>query len=242
MTTATSFVNDINNALDILNRKYTIQGNLKNLKIVAREFRPYGFTYLRFEEVLNYLSKHGFLKLKYTYTDHMMQIGAWGQVEIDEGTYDLGVEHEKQSYVILDLSDDFLKKYENYSDGHSIIVKPVNSRTISSLEIVDPGSAMGYLVVVNEKYDKPIRVSAKPNGSWDILLRLARGEKISVNAKTTATKSLLNSNSNCKLYTQGGYQKTAILVEEDGFLKVAIPLKIITHKTYMTKFNKVKPT
>lgn len=237
MTTAVSFENDIKSVLDILNRKIIFQGEKKVLKIVAREFKPYGFNYLRFEEVLIYLSQMRFFKLKDTYSDHMIQIGAWDQGDIANGTYDLGIEHENQSYVILELSEDFKQKSKNYLAGKKLIEE--NGQPISSLEIVEPDKSLRYIVVINNQYDKPTSVRGK---SWTFLQKVTNGNGVPITKLNKSYKDYFNSNERCKLYTIGNYRKTKIISERDGMFVAAIPIKIISNKSYQTKLNKLKAT
>lgn len=106
---------------------------------------------------------------------------------------------------------------------------------IADILIVKPNSdSNNYLVIVNQKFNTPIRADrAKP--SWELLFTIANDKEVIYSNEYKTSLDYFNSNKRCKLYTQTGLSLTKILQRENRYITPIVKIGIITEKAYKQK-------
>lgn len=112
--------------------------------------------------------------------------------------------------------------------------------TINSLTCVRPAHNQGtYIIVVNDDYGCPIEVS-RAIETWDLLFRVAEGEKIPFDQKFKQNIDYLNCNRSNKLYKETGLSLTKIIGRKGKNLVPIIQLLVVTEKAYQRRVNQEK--
>jgi len=103
---------------------------------------------------------------------------------------------------------------------------------IVELLIVKPNTDINnYLVIVNQKFNKPIKADrAKP--SWELLFAIANDKEVMYSDEHKTSLDYFNSNKRCKLYTQTGLSLTKILQRENRCIVPVIKIGVISEKAY----------
>lgn len=103
---------------------------------------------------------------------------------------------------------------------------------IAELLIVKPNTdSNNYLVIVNQKFNKPIKADrAKP--SWELLFTIANDKEVLYSDEHKTSLDYFNSNKRCKLYTQTGLSLTKILQRENRYIVPVIKIEVISEKAY----------
>lgn len=108
---------------------------------------------------------------------------------------------------------------------------------IVELLIVKPNTdSNNYLVIVNQKFNKPIKADrAKP--SWELLFEITNDKEVAYSDKYKTSLDYFNSNKRCKLYTQTGLSLTKILQRENRYIVPIIKIGVISEKAYKLKIT-----
>lgn len=118
-------------------------------------------------------------------------------------------------------------------------VKPIDDsdrENIRSLTMVEPGKSDRHIIVINENYEEPLIVGREQK-SWDILFRVAEGERIGYSTVKDQV-DYLTTNRRCKLYTTTKYPLCKILLSVGGLVVAGVDLKIIGGKAYKQRVAK----
>ncbi len=110
---------------------------------------------------------------------------------------------------------------------------------IQKLVIVKPehGDTL-YKIIVNDVFDHVLRISTIQS-SWNLLCNVAIHLKVfDPENMYKGDLHYLNANAACKLYKQTHLTPTRILLKENGFIKAAIPIELITQTTFKRRSNK----
>lgn len=117
--------------------------------------------------------------------------------------------------------------------------KKIPDKTIKEMVCVQPkNDSSDFWIIVNANYSKPLRVS-KNIKCWDLLFRIAEGEKIPFDKNFT---DYFNSNDKNKIYTQTGLSLTKVF--RSGGKEITadnVKIKIISSKAFKTQSNKQVP-
>lgn len=124
---------------------------------------------------------------------------------------------------------------KNFRDSLKSKRPVLSGDKIADILIVKPNTdSNNYLVIVNQKFNKPIKADqAKP--SWELLFEIANNKEVTYSDEYKTSLDYFNSNKRCKLYTQTGLSLTKILQRESRHIVPAVKIGIITEKSYKQK-------
>ncbi len=124
---------------------------------------------------------------------------------------------------------------KNFRDSIKSKRPVLSGDKIVELLIVKPNTdSNNYLVVVNQKFNKPIKADqAKP--SWELLFEIANDKEVAYSDNHKTSLDYFNSNKRCKLYTQTGLSLTKILQRENRYIVPIIKIGVISEKAYKLK-------
>jgi len=106
---------------------------------------------------------------------------------------------------------------------------------IVDILIVKPNTdSNNYLVVVNQKFNTPIKAD-RAKSSWELLFQIATDKEVAYSDSHKTSLDYFNSNRRCKLYTQTGLSLTKILQRESRNIVSAVRTGVITEKAYKLK-------
>jgi hypothetical protein len=142
-----------------------------------------------------------------------------------------------ENYFLLEIQTENLTEKLLAIKGRSTKDNPANHKQIGNLVLVDLRSE-SYKIVINDQYLKSISVTRHPDKTWDLLFRLAEGEKIAYTQGHKSAIDFLNSNKECKLYSNTGCKLTEIFGRENGQLVLRVSHDIISPKAFETRKNK----
>lgn len=146
----------------------------------------------------------------------------------------------------LDKIKDFKRKIDERIKQIPTKTKNNFSKFIEEIICVKPKHDMSkFKLIVNGDYLNYLMVDkTKENGTWDLLYRIAVEKEVYDGKNYKSSLDFLNTNKNCKIYTNTGKHITKILKQENGCIvsEKDINIEAITEKAFETRYSKIKPT